>query len=218
MYKTLTQPKTLALSLAASALLISGSAFAKGKPDEKPFAPGKPGEATIVEIAIDENDGGAGEFNALLGAVGCFGPLTTIPGDNPIVDLLNGEDKYTLFAPVDAAFIALLDRLNVVDPCLLIEDPSDPLASTLFTVLAYHVVDGRRFSNSVFNANSAKMIETLAEVDITSYTDMEGTPFLADVDGQTVGIVAPLFNLNASNGVVHVVDTVLLPIDLPDED
>jgi uncharacterized surface protein with fasciclin (FAS1) repeats len=62
------------------------------------------------------------------------------------------------------------------------------------------------------------MIETLAGVDITSYTDMDGTPFLTDVDGQTVGIVAPLFNLNASNGVVHVVDTVLLPIDLPDEE
>ena len=213
------QPKTLTLSIVASALLISGSAFAKGKPDDTPFAPGKPGDATIVEIAIDVNDGGDGEFNALLGVVGCFGPLTTIPGDNPIIDLLNGEDKYTLFAPVDDAFTALLDRLDVVDPCVeLIEDESDPLASTLFTVLAYHVVDGRRFSNSVFNANSAKMIETLAEVDITSYTDMDGKPFLTDVDGQTVGIVAPLFNLSASNGVIHLVDTVLLPIYLPDEE
>jgi transforming growth factor-beta-induced protein len=214
------QRKVLLTTLISAAFLMSGTALAKGKPDDTPFAPGKPGEDTIVDIALDvTSDPAVDGFDALLGAVGCFGELSLVPGDNPIIDLLSDSDKYTLFAPTNTAFTNLLTRLNVGDPCVdLIEDPSDPLASTLFTVLAYHVVDGRRFSNSVFNANEAKMIETLAGVNITSYTDMDGTPLLTDVDGQTVGIVAPLFNLNASNGVIHVVDTVLLPIEIQDED
>jgi transforming growth factor-beta-induced protein len=214
------QRKALLTTLTSAALLISGTALAKGKPDDTPFAPGKPGEGTIVDIAVAVTaDPDVDGFGALLGAVGCFGDLTLEPGDNPIVDLLSGDEKFTLFAPTDTAFVNLLTRLEVVDPCVeLIEDPSDPLSSTLFTVLAYHVVDGRRFSNSVFNANEAKMIETLAGVNITSYTDTDGTPLLTDVDGQTVGIVAPLFNLNASNGVIHVVDTVLLPIEIPEDD
>ena len=62
------------------------------------------------------------------------------------------------------------------------------------------------------------MVETLAGADITTYVETNGTPVLHDVDGQEVGIVSPLFNINASNGVIHVIDTVLLPIDLPDND
>jgi uncharacterized surface protein with fasciclin (FAS1) repeats len=128
--------------------------------------------------------------------------------NNPIVDLLSGSDKYTLFAPTDAAFGDLLARLGKTDPCDV--DPA-----TLLAVLQYHVVEGRRFSNSVFNRNESKEIETLAGVDIVSFVDEVEGPTLHDVDGQMVGVVDGLFNINAINGVIHVVDTVLLPIELP---
>lgn len=202
MYKTWTSSKAL-LNVAALALAVTLSTSAVA-------GPGKPGQndivegGTIVDIALAVNDGGAGEFNGLLSAVLCFGPVD----DNPIVDLLSGTDKYTLFAPTDAAFDALLDRLGETDPCALD-------SATLLTVLQYHVVDGRRFSNSVFNRNDSKVIETLAGVDIVSFVDEVDGPTLHDVDGQMVGVVDGLFNINASNGVIHVVDTVLLPIDLP---
>jgi uncharacterized surface protein with fasciclin (FAS1) repeats len=207
MYKTSTPARRSAFAAAAAATLSLALAFSTsaiagpglGKPGQNDFVEG----GTIIDIALEVNDGGAGEFNGLLSAVLCFGPLD----DNPIVDLLNGTDKYTLFAPTDAAFGALLDRLEVADPC-------DLDSATLLTVLQYHVVDGRRFSNSVFNAYDSKVIETLAGVDIVSFVDEVDGPTLHDVDEQAVGVVADLININASNGVIHVVDTVLLPIDL----
>lgn len=202
MYKIWTSSKAL-LNVAALLLAVTLSTSAVA-------GPGKPGQNDIVEggniidIALAVNDNGAGEFNNLLAAVLCFGPVD----NNPVVDLLSGTDKYTLFAPTDAAFDALLDRLNVADPCDLAPQP-------LLTVLQYHVVDGRRFSNSVFNRNDSKVIETLAGVDIVSFVDEVDGPTLHDVDGQMVGVVDGLININAINGVIHVVDTVLLPIDLP---
>lgn len=202
MYRILTESKALATVAALSlAFAVSSSALAgPGKPGQNDIVEG----GTIVDIALAVNDGGAGEFNNLLAAVFCFGPVD----NNPVVALLSGTDKYTLFAPTDAAFDALLARLGETDPC-------DLDSATLLTVLQYHVVDGRRFSNSVFNRNDSKVIETLAGVDIVSFVDAAEGPTLHDVDGQMVGVVDGLFNINASNGVIHVVDTVLLPIDLP---
>ena len=220
MYNNFTKSKALMISvLVTGTLMLATNAVAgkgKGKPGKNVIAPG----GTIAEIAATVNDGGNGEFNNLLGVVGCFGDVTLIPGDNPIIDLLNGSDKYTLFAPTDVAFVNLLGRLEplfpgvTANPCIL--DNNDDLAeNTLFTVLAYHVTDGRRFSNSVFNVNSAKMIDTLAGADITTYVEMDGTPILHDVDGQEVNVVPDMININAVNGVIHVIDTVLLPIELP---
>lgn len=201
MYKIWTSSKTLlnvaALSLAFT--LSTGAIAGPGKPGQNDIVEG----GTIVEIALAVN-GATGEFSNLLAAVLCFGPVE----NNPVVDLLSGPDKYTLFAPTDAAFDALLGRLGVMDPCALD-------SATLLTVLQYHVVDGRRFSNSVFNRNDSKLIETLAGVDIVSFVDEVDGPTLHDADGQMVGVVDGLFNINAINGVIHVVDTVLLPIDLP---
>jgi len=209
MYKSFASFKTTCTYAAFSlALAFSASAMA-GKPE----GPGKPGQneiaegGTIVDIALAVNDEGAGEFNGLLEAVGCFGPLD----DNPVVDLLSGSDKYTLFAPVDSAFADLYTRLSVTDPC----DPAQLDQDTLFAVLTYHVTDGRRFSNSVFNARNAKEIEMLNGGTVVSFINEDGDPTLHDVDGQMVGVVPGLININAVNGVIHVIDTVLLPIDLP---
>jgi uncharacterized surface protein with fasciclin (FAS1) repeats len=226
MYKSFTSLKSVTLAIAASTALFFAATAVAG-PD-KGKSKGKPGinaileGGTIAEIAATVN-GANGQFTNLLTVVGCFGPVTLEPGDNLIIDLLNGSDKYTLLAPTDDAFAALLGRLEPLipgvsaNPCIL-DDNDDLSMNTLFTVLAYHVIDGRRFSNSLFNAKNAKMVETLAGANITTYVDMDGTPLLHDVDGQEIGVVSSLININAVNGVIHVVDTVLLPIDLPDED
>ncbi len=210
MYKISTFTKSLLTVSALSLSLMSASVFAA---PGKPGKPGKPGVndiapgGNIVEVAVAANSL-LGEFDYLLAAVGC---LTDAEGNNPVVNLLTGSDKYTLFAPTDAAFEALQGALGITEP-----DPATTCAvdsifgeGTLLTILAYHVADGRRFSNSVFNRNNNKEIDMLAGGFITS------TPSLSIIDGvpQVVNPVLPLIDINASNGVIHVIDTVMLPFN-----
>lgn len=192
-----TNIKSSALGLIAAALVIPAIAVAgPGKPGDNDILPG----GNIVEIALAVNAGG--EFEYLLGAVGC---LTDSDGFNPVVALLSGEDKYTLFAPTDDAFVALQTGLGIESPSPKATCELGPEA--VFNVLAYHVTDGRRFANSVFNKKNSKMIEMLNGGYIMSNPEVT----LNDNNAQTIGIVAPLFDINASNGVIHVIDTVLLP-------
>jgi uncharacterized surface protein with fasciclin (FAS1) repeats len=210
MYKTSIFSKSILAVAALSLTLVSAAALAApgkpgkpGKPGINPVAPG----GNIVEVALAAN-GLFGEFDYLLGAVNC---LTDEEGNNPVLNLLTGSDKYTLFAPTDAAFEALQGALGIETP-----DPSATCAvdsifgeGTLFTILAYHVTDGRRFSNSVFNSKNSKEIEMLAGGYITS------TPSLSLIDGvpQVISPVPTLIDINASNGVIHVIDTVMLPFN-----
>ena len=180
-------------AMSASLLLTTAHSFAgPGKPGENELAPG----GNIVEVAIAANDA-LGVFNTVLTAAQCdyF--------EGAVVDILTGEDKVTLFAPTDSAFAALdLDASNV---CSTFE--GNPNA--LLTILAYHVTEGRRFSNSVFNGQgNTKQIEMLL-----------GSGYISTVDGMiygtsntdAIGIVGDFFDINATNGVIHVIDTVLLP-------
>jgi uncharacterized surface protein with fasciclin (FAS1) repeats len=160
--------------------------------------PGKPGTQNIVDLAISVNTA-TGEFDYLLAAAQCdyF--------DGAIVELLTGSDKLTLFAPTDAAFEALQRKLGVTTPapevtCTLPQ-------ATVFNILAYHVTEGRRFSNSVFNKRSTKMIEMLNGQYIVTNPNLT----INDNEGKTINAVLPLVNRNASNGVIHVIDGVLEP-------
>jgi uncharacterized surface protein with fasciclin (FAS1) repeats len=210
MYKISTLSKSLVTGAVLSLALFSANTFA-GPSSKAEKKIGKPGGDNIVEIAVAVNQMN-GQFSYLLGAVGCFTDAET--GYNPIVDLLTGTDKLTLFAPTDAAFQALQGVLGVPEEdrapevtCQVDEVLQTPGA--LFTVLAYHLTDGRRFSNSVFNENSSKEVEMLAGGYITT------TPSLSIIDGfpQVINPVSELININASNGVIHVIDTVMLPFN-----
>ena len=210
MYKISTLSKSLVSGAVLSLALFSANTFA-GPSSKAEKKIGKPDGDNIVEIAVAVNQMN-GQFSYLLGAVGCFTDAET--GYNPIVDLLTGTDKLTLFAPTDAAFQALQGVLGVPEEdrapevtCQVDEVLQTPGA--LFTVLAYHLTDGRRFSNSVFNENSSKEVEMLAGGYITT------TPSLSIIDGfpRVINPVSELININASNGVIHVIDTVMLPFN-----
>ena len=223
MFNSMTTFKRNVITVAAaSMLLFAGSAIAGPKKDK--VNPGKPGPDNILDIALAVNAAGieneaegVGEFAYLYGAVLC------LEGEqfDTVVGLLTGEDKYTLFAPTNEAFRNLQRTLTgnpeiETSPGLscAVNDILDN-DDALFTVLAYHLTEGRRFSNSVFNANNSKEIEMLAAGSIISM------PNLTLVDGslQNVGLVLALesdpeialVNVNASNGVIHTIDTVLLP-------
>jgi uncharacterized surface protein with fasciclin (FAS1) repeats len=188
------------LSVAVAGLMTLGVATAAVA---KSPVPGKPGKQNIVELAVGAT--AQGQFEYLVGAATCeyFGTAVT--------DLLSGG-SYTLFAPTDAAFRNLLgveqppagaaEPTGETFPCAAFEATPD----ALLNILTYHVTDGRRFSNSVFNRKSVKMIEMLNG----QYVVSNPNKTLTDNNDRSIAVVVP-FNVNASNGVIHAIDKVLLP-------
>lgn len=160
----------------------------------------KKGDLSIAEIALADD----GEFDELVAAL-VYVDKELGAG---LVDLfLNGKDQYTVFAPTDAAFEALYQVLGV-------GGITEVDAQTVLNVLLYHVTEGRRAANSVVPPQNPRTIETL----------LEGATFSVDAKGKiwAVGNTAnfvvldekPLINISASNGIIHVIDTVILPITL----
>jgi uncharacterized surface protein with fasciclin (FAS1) repeats len=133
-------------------------------------------EETIVDVAV-----GAG-FNTLVTAVQAAG----------LVDTLESEGPFTVFAPTDEAFAALPE--GVLDG--LLADP-DALAE----VLKYHVVAGKVLAADVVGLDSAG---TVQGEDI-AITVEDGNVILNG------GATVVTTDVMASNGVIHVIDTVILP-------
>lgn len=129
----------------------------------------------IVETAT-----AAGSFTTLLAAVEAAG----------LVDTLNGEGPFTVFAPTDEAFAALPE--GTVEG-LLADIP------TLTAILTYHVVPGAVMSTDL---SDGMMATTVQGSDVTI-----GTMGGVTVNGANV--VAA--DIEASNGVIHVIDAVILP-------
>jgi len=149
-----------------------------------------PGAQPIAQIAIDAG------FSELVSAL----VYVDTELNAGLVNLfLNGTDQYTVFAPTNEAFTNLYSALGV--------DSIDDLpADLVLSVLQYHVVEGRRASNSVVPKKNNKTISTLLGVDFTVNPQAQITAV-----GNTANIVAA--NISASNGVIHVIDAVILPIN-----
>ncbi len=110
-----------------------------------------------------------------------------------LVDALNGKKHFTVFAPTDDAFAAIgLDPSNVGDL------PTDVLRD----ILLYHVTRGDRLSQSVVGA---KQILTLNGDRLF----VDGTSLVTP--NNSANLVLDLIDIDARNGVVHVIDAVLLP-------
>lgn len=124
-----------------------------------------------------------GSFNTLVAAIEAAGLSDTLKGDGP----------FTVFAPTDAAFAKL--PAGTVETLLLPENKDQ-----LIAILTYHVVAGEVTSAQVVKLNSATTVNGQA-VKIVTKGDM------VMVDGATVAAV----DVMASNGVIHVLDEVILP-------
>lgn len=135
-------------------------------------------EGDIVEVAVAN-----GNFTTLVAAVEAAG----------LVETLQGEGPFTVFAPTDDAFAALPD--GTLDT--LLADPSGQLTD----ILLYHVVAGEVPAADVVNLTSAT---TVGGADI-SISVQNGEVVLND----SVRVV--MTDVEASNGVIHVIDAVLLP-------
>lgn len=114
-----------------------------------------------------------------------------------LVETLNSAGPFTVFAPTNDAFGALLAELDITAEQLLARDD-------LATILTYHVVEGEVFSTDL---RDGQVVETVqGETLIVSVGD---TVTLTDANGNVSTVVSA--DIDASNGVVHVIDRVLLP-------
>lgn len=150
-----------------------------------------PGNQSIATIAID------GGFDELVGALAYVDENL----DAGLVDLfMNGTDQFTVFAPTDEAFEGLYATMPDVD------EITDLPAELVLDVLLYHVAEGRRAANSVVPPRRPRTISTLLGESFSVNSDGE----IIDIAGQTVNIASA--DISASNGIIHVIDAVLLPI------
>ena len=135
-----------------------------------------------------------------------FNILTAALVESGAVGLFDGTD-YTVFAPVDSAFMALYPKLSEGEIIEALGAEEGALAKSLLPVLAYHVTEGVRNSKSV---TSAKQITMLSGGTITArqgLVDAAGSDakFVLDKDGK------PVIDIRATDGIIHVIDTVLIP-------
>ena len=126
----------------------------------------------------------AGNFTTLLAAAEAAG----------LVETLKGEGPFTVFAPTDEAFEALPE--GTVDTLLMPEN-KDQLTS----ILSYHVVPGKVMSGDLSDGMMAETVEG-SEISVS----MGDNVMINDATVTTPDI-------EASNGVIHVIDTVLMPAE-----
>ena len=182
---------------AAAALAVNlggiSPAFAQMKEKEKtvtvggaPMYPSK----NIVQNAVNSKD-----HTTLVAAVKAAG----------LVDTLQSPGPFTVFAPTNDAFAKL--PAGTVDTLLKPENKK-----TLTNVLTYHVVPGRLTAKDLMekirSGNGKAMLKTVEGADLT-FAEKDGKLWIWDAKGGSAQVT--IRNVNQSNGIIHVIDTVLLP-------
>lgn len=145
--------------------------------------------ADIVDTAVE-----AGQFSTLAAAIEAAG----------LVDVLKGDGPFTVYAPTDAAFAALPE--GTLESLLLPENKDQ-----LTNILLYHVDDRNLTANQIpVGSNYFKPVLETARLCITA--NANGVS-IADGSNAAANVIAA--DVMADNGVIHVIDKVLIPGDRP---
>ncbi len=147
-----------------------------------------PADKTIVQTAQALAAGSSPEFTLLVEAI--------VAAD--LAGTLSGPGPFTVFAPTDAAFAALLTELGATKEQLLSN------RALLTKVLTYHVVPGRVFAADVPVGSPVTTVET-------GTLTVDASLSITDERARTSNIAAT--DILATNGVIHVIDNVLLPAE-----
>ena len=139
-------------------------------------------EEEMADLNIVETAIASSQFSTLVGAIQAAG----------LVETLSGEGPFTVFAPTDDAFAALPD--GTLDA--LLADPTGALSD----ILLYHVVVGEALSSDL---SDGMTIETVGGGTLTVHVTDDG---IMINDAKVVNA-----DVTTSNGVIHVIDTVLIP-------
>ena len=181
-----TKHKLASIGLAIAMSVTAASAFAQVMVGGAPMLASK----DIIDNAVNSKD-----HTTLVAAVKAAGLVETLKGPGP----------FTVFAPTNAAFAAL--PAGTVDT--LLKPESKP---ALTKVLTYHVVAGKMDAASLTKAIAAgggkAMLKTVSGGTLTAMSS-GGTVMVMDESGGTANV--SIADVTQSNGVIHVVDKVLLP-------
>ncbi|MBB4287903.1 fasciclin domain-containing protein [Roseospira goensis] len=187
MIRSITQRPFLAGAVVASAAVLFICTATAGT---EPYAAGdRDGSAQVASMHGAEKD-----IVATASDAAAFSTLVTAVSEAGLVETLQGEGPFTVFAPTDTAFGKLAE--GTVEDLLKPEN-----RDTLTRILTYHVVPGKVTSADI--AGQSLDAETVA-----------GVPLAIDATGDTVmvgGATVTTADVMASNGVIHVIDTVLMP-------
>ena len=187
-----TPVRRLAIGLAAGALVLAACGDDGSDSADDTAAP-----AETEEAAEDVSEEEAEELGTLVDVAVAAGDFTTLVAAVEaagLVDTLSGEGPFTVFAPTDEAFAALPPELL---EALLLPENSEALTE----ILTYHVVSGEVLAADV----AAGEVATVQGEEITIAVD----------DGVTVnGANVIATDVLASNGVIHVIDAVIVPPSL----
>lgn len=152
-----------------------------------------PPSQTIAGIAVEASQAENPEFTQLVAA------LSKVP------DLLNAADSdgdLTVFAPTDAAFESLYTALEVEN----IDELEQKIGNDkLAEVLQHHIVGARVFSTDLVSGNVGTLNQEVS-IDVNTLTIED-----ANVSNPPAGLVTSMLNILATNGVIHVIDKVLIP-------
>jgi uncharacterized surface protein with fasciclin (FAS1) repeats len=186
--------KSIVRAIAVAALMGSASIYAIPASSAEmtvevggaPMYPSK----NIVENAVNSKD-----HTTLVAAVKAAGLVKTLEGPGP----------FTVFAPTNEAFAKLPD--GTVDTLLKPENKKK-----LTEVLTYHVVPGKHSAESIMadiKKMGGKAEYKTVEGDMLTFAMKDGKLWVMDESGDTAQVT--IADVNQSNGVIHVIDTVLLP-------
>ncbi len=192
--KKLTPFGKITTALASIALIAGASSATAGYGKKKSAHTAKASQAdkpTIVGVAASNTD-----FETLVAAVKAAG----------LVETLNSTGPFTVFAPNDNAF----DQLPDGTVATLVQ-PENKAALT--SILTYHVLPGKVTAQDVLallSKNDGKAtVTTVQGGTLTVSKDAHGALILTDALGMTSRIIAT--DVMASNGVIHVIDKVVMP-------
>ena len=148
-------------------------------------------EDTAVETTEASADMSTGDIVAVASSTEGFSTLVSAIQAAGLVETLQGDGPFTVFAPTDDAFAAL--PAGVLDKLLLPEN-----VEVLKSILTYHVVSGLVMS---------------ADVTAGDVTTVEGSTIKIATDGGVTvnGAMVTTVDVTASNGVIHAIDQVLVP-------
>lgn len=185
--------KMLIAAIAASALTLSGCAATEEEPaaeveqevvEEAPME-----EETMEEAPVEE---GPGDIVAVAVEAGSFTTLAAALEAAGLVETLQAEGPFTIFAPTDEAFAALPE--GVLDALLLPEN-----IGVLEQILLYHVVSGQVLAADVTTGDVATVEGSTIAIEVGDSVTLNGSATVVSAD------------VEASNGVIHVIDQVILP-------
>ncbi|WP_109829657.1 fasciclin domain-containing protein [Reichenbachiella versicolor] len=151
----------------------------------------------IIDIAVAASTASEAEFTALVAA------LTRSENEgSKLITTLRTDGPFTVFAPTDAAFTALLQTISGQSDITLDDIPIDVLEN----ILKYHVISGAKvMSGDITDSN----VETVLGTDITLSTS-------GGVKVNDISVVAGSIDIEGTNGVIHAIEGVLVPKDIAD--